>query len=268
MLSSMRRTHAAGLMMVGVCTAALQASTTKPSIIKPMFSRTFCAAAASASAADPSLAELRKEYSKQGIDVSEMTTDPLDTFKVWFQEARNAKCVEPNAMCLSTCKNNTPTARYVLLKAFDERGFVWYTNYESRKGEDLAENPQAAITFWWGDLERSVRIEGRVEKVSAEESDEYFNQRPRGAQIGAWTSNQSRDIASRDALAKQEKDIIARFRDTQGEKVTRPPHWGGYRLIPTRIEFWKGRESRLHDRMVYEREKDTDKWTMPRRLQP
>jgi len=225
--------------------------------------RAFCAAS-SKDAVD--LATLRKEYSKQGLNEEDLSDEPMETFETWIQEAINAKCIEPNAMCVSTCQENTPTARYVLLKAHDKRGFVWYTNYQSRKGDDLAANPAAAITFWWGDLERSVRIEGKVEKVSEQESDAYFNKRPRGAQIGAWTSDQSRPIGSREELAAQEQSIIDRFKSV--ETVTRPPHWGGYRLVPTRIEFWKGRESRLHDRLVYERMSAADEWTKPRRLQP
>jgi pyridoxamine 5'-phosphate oxidase len=225
--------------------------------------RAFCAASLK-DAVD--LATLRKEYSRQGLDEKEMGDDPMETFETWIQEAINAKCIEPNAMCVSTCKDNVPSARFVLLKAHDKRGFVWYTNYQSRKGDDIAANPAAAITFWWGDLERSVRIEGKVEKVSEQESDEYFNKRPRGAQIGAWTSNQSRPIISREDLAAQEQSIIDQFQGVA--TVTRPPHWGGYRLVPTRIEFWKGRESRLHDRLVYERERGADEWTKPKRLQP
>jgi len=226
--------------------------------------RALCASASLKDAVD--LATLRKEYSRQGLNEEDMSEEPMETFDAWIQEAINAKCIEPNAMCVSTCQDNTPTARYVLLKAHDKRGFVWFTNYQSRKGEDLAANPAAALTFWWGDLERSVRIEGKVEKVSEQESDDYFNKRPRGAQVGAWSSNQSRPIGSREELAAQEQAIISRFQDVQ--IVTRPPHWGGYRLVPTRIEFWKGRESRLHDRLVYERESGDDKWAKPRRLQP
>lgn len=224
--------------------------------------RSFCAATMK-DAID--IATLRKEYSKQGLNEEDVSDDPMETFDVWFKEACKSKVVEPNAMCLSTCKDNTPTARYVLLKGHDQRGFVWFTNYNSRKGGDLAANPKAAITFWWGDLERSIRIEGYVERVSAEESDEYFNKRPRGAQLGAWSSNQSQDISSREALSTQEENVIAQFKDVP--IVTRPPHWGGYRLVPSRIEFWKGRESRLHDRLVYERKTDGD-WAKPRRLQP
>lgn len=211
------------------------------------------------------VSDLRKEYSRQGIDVADMPLDPYDTFKVWFEEACDAKVIEPNAMCLSTCKDNVPTARYVLLKNHDERGYVWYTNYNSRKSGDLLENPRAALTFWWGDLERSIRIEGRVEKVSEEESTAYFQSRPRGSQIGAWTSNQSSEIGSREELAKQEEDVIARF--DKMEKIPKPPHWGGFRLVPSRIEFWKGRESRLHDRIIYERTEEGG-WAAPRRLQP
>lgn len=214
------------------------------------------------------IADLRKEYSRQGLEESDATVaqGPYAVFTSWLNDAVDAKVMEPNAMCLSTCSNNVPSARFVLLKAFDDRGFVWYTNYNSRKSCELIENPNASLTFWWGDIERSVRIEGVVEKVSASESDAYFNSRPRGSQIGAWTSNQSSEIENRDKLEEQEKKILQRFED--GEQVPRPPHWGGFRLIPRKIEFWKGRESRLHDRLVFQRQSvEDDKWIL-KRLQP
>jgi pyridoxamine 5'-phosphate oxidase len=214
-----------------------------------------------------SVADLRKEYSEKGIQDNDPAIEkgPIPFFKTWFDEACAANCLEPNAMCLSTCSNNIPTARVVLMKAYDDRGFVWYTNYNSRKSADIAANPHAALTFWWGDLERSVRIEGRVEKVSELESDEYFNSRPRGSQIGAWTSNQSNAIDSRSKLEEQERAILDKYSDTS-LSVPRPPHWGGFRLVPGRVEFWKGRKSRLHDRLAFERD-DSDQW-QPTRLQP
>ena len=225
-----------------------------------------CAASSSSSGnADP--ASLRVSYSKQGLDEGSLATDPHVMFRGWFEEACSAKVIEPNAMCLSTCADNKPSARYVLLKGHDERGFVWYTNYNSRKAAELTDNPYAALTFWWGDLERSVRIEGRVVRVSAEESDAYFQSRPRGSQLGAWTSNQSSDIQNRDALERQEREIIARF--DSAESIPRPPHWWGFRLEPSRIEFWKGRESRLHDRIVFERAEGAGEGGWERkRLQP
>lgn len=216
-----------------------------------------------------SVADFRKEYSRQPLDESDpnVVDGPFALFSVWLKDACEAKVIEPNAMCLSTCVDNKPTARFVLLKGFDEEGFVWYTNYQSRKGNQLLINPNAALTFWWGDLERSVRIEGIVEQVSEEESTAYFHSRPRGSQLGAWASNQSRVIANREALQEQEKKVI----DTYGamEVIPKPPHWGGYRLKPLRMEFWKGRESRIHDRLVFERAATTGNasWTMAR-LQP
>jgi pyridoxamine 5'-phosphate oxidase len=216
-----------------------------------------------------SIALFRKEYSQKGLDETDSTVSsgPIALFQQWLNDAIKSKTLEPNAMCLSTCVNNVPSARYVLLKEFNERGFVWYTNYNSRKSSELNHNPHAAITFWWGELERQVRIEGIVEKVSAEESNEYFNVRPRGSQIGAWSSNQSSTIESREALENQELNMIKKFE--QESTIPRPPHWGGWRLIPKRIEFWKGRQSRLHDRLVFERESYDPhaKWTM-KRLQP
>ncbi|RYH15224.1 pyridoxamine 5'-phosphate oxidase [archaeon] len=217
--------------------------------------------------AERPLADLRKEYSSRGL-VEEnvvISNGPFELFEAWLNDAVAARVIEPNAMCLSTCVDNKPSARFVLLKGFDERGFVWYTNYESRKGQELVDNPHAALTFWWGELERSVRIEGKVERVSSAESDEYFNSRPRGSQIGAWTSNQSRAIENRAILEEQERIVAERF-GKEGP-VPRPPHWGGFRLIPHRIEFWKGRASRLHDRLVFERSCLSSAWALER-LQP
>ena len=234
---------------------------------KALLSPTAMCASSSSTSSSPSVSDLRKEYSSKGIDADEMPEDPYIVFQEWFEEACSAKVLEPNAMCLSTCKENKPTARFVLLKGHDSRGYVWYTNYNSRKSQDLLENPQAALTFWWGDLERSIRIEGAVEKVSEEESTTYFSSRPRGSQIGAWTSNQSSEIESRAALQEQEEDIMTKFESL--ETIPKPPHWGGFRLIPLRVEFWKGRESRLHDRVLYERSEATSsKWSAPVRLQP
>mmetsp|Transcript_3468 Transcript_3468/g.5408 ORF Transcript_3468/g.5408 Transcript_3468/m.5408 type:complete len:296 (+) Transcript_3468:28-915(+) len=201
------------------------------------------------------VADLRKEYSNMGLHEGSLPLDPIELFTQWMDEAKQANVLEPNAMCLSTCASDVPTARVVLLKRFDTRGFVWYTNYGSRKANDLERNPKAAITFWWGDLERQVRIEGVVEKVSAEESDEYFHSRPVGSQIGAWSSTQSQKIASRDELDRQEqqaKTKLSAYTATD-QLIPRPLNWGGYRLVPHRIEFWKGRKSRMHDRIVYEK---------------
>lgn len=250
-----------------VCIAALSNYGTSYHQVRSLGRRsiTRCQAADSV---NKDVSALRKEYSRTGLDEASLAADPNAIFQLWFEEACAAKVIEPNAMCLSTCKDNKPSARYVLLKGHDERGFVWYTNYNSRKGGELLDNPHAALTFWWGDLERSVRIEGRVEKVSTEESDSYFHSRPKGSQIGAWTSNQSSRIDNREALEEQERAIIAKF-DAM-ETIPRPPHWGGFRVVPSRIEFWKGRESRLHDRIVFEREggdKGWGKWTRIR-LQP
>lgn len=219
------------------------------------------------------VSDMRKEYSRKGLreDDALVKEGPISLFRRWLDTAIQANVTEPNAMCLSTSYENKPSARIVLLKGYDERGFVWYTNYSSRKGRELNVNPHAAITFWWGPLERSVRIEGVVEKVSEEESDAYFSSRPRGSQIGAWSSNQSSTIASREALDEQERVIKDSFAD-DSQPVHRPPHWGGYRLKPNRIEFWKGRQSRMHDRLVFERasesvETESAAWSL-QRLQP
>lgn len=216
---------------------------------------------------DRSVSDLRKEYSAQGLNEAELPATPFSLFKMWFDEAVQSKVLEPNAMCLSTVdKNGRPSGRFVLLKGLDDRGFVFYTNYESRKAEDIAANPHASLTFWWGDLERSVRVEGRVEKVAQEESEAYYWSRPRGSQMGAWASNQSRPIGSRELLDTQMEGVKERFKD-ESAVIPKPPHWGGYRVVPERIEFWKGRQSRFHDRIEYRREGEAAEWTR-RRLQP
>jgi pyridoxamine 5'-phosphate oxidase len=218
------------------------------------------------------LARLRQEYSALTIDESQMDADPFVEFDGWLKEALKAKVHEPNAMCVATCNLNTgmPSARYMLLKGFDADGFVWFTNYQSRKGDDLATNPKAALCFWWPDLERSVRIEGMVAQVSQEESDDYFNKRPPQARLGAMASDQSRTIASHQALDSKFQALQEEFLEGNELKkeVKRPDNWGGYRLQPIRMEFWKGRASRVHDRVEYARPTtESLEWTK-QRLQP
>eukprot|EP00871_Galdieria_phlegrea_P003233 jgi/Galph1/3910/GphlegSOOS_G2511.1 len=207
------------------------------------------------------IAALREEYSSTGLDESSLTQDPRDLFQQWLQEAIAAQVKEPNAMCLATVDSRArPSNRYVLLKGLDKGGFVWYTNYTSRKGEQLRENPFAALTFWWGELERSVRVEGKVFQVSAEESDAYFQRRPVKSRVAAIISHQSKPINSRSELEHQFKQLSEYYGVTSDgtceKPIPRPETWGGYRLIPDAIEFWKGRRDRIHDRFRYTRQID------------
>ncbi|MGF6182451.1 pyridoxamine 5'-phosphate oxidase [Massilia sp. UYP32] len=209
------------------------------------------------------VADLRKDYGQASLDEADVLDDPIDQFTAWFEQALKAEVNEPNAMSLSTvAANGRPSSRIVLVKQFDARGFSWYTNYDSKKGSDLRENSVAALLFFWSELERQVRIEGRVERTAPEESDRYFRSRPLKSRLSAIASKQSAPIASR-AQLEQNYDVVAQG---AGEDPARPDNWGGYRLIPDRIEFWQGRRSRFHDRIVYERREDGG-WTR-QRLQP
>ncbi len=194
------------------------------------------------------IAQLRKSYERAELDATHSAPAPLQQFERWLQEALTAKLPEPTAMTLATVgPDGRPSTRVVLLKGCDERGLVWYTSYESRKAQELAANPQAALQFHWVELERVVRIEGRVEKTSAEESDAYYHTRPLDSRIGAWASPQSQVIPSRVLLVTEAARIGAKFL----LDPPRPPHWGGYRLVADQFEFWQGRRSRLHDRLRY-----------------
>jgi pyridoxamine 5'-phosphate oxidase len=194
------------------------------------------------------IAALRKSYEKDALDETASEASPLKQFERWFRQALDGQLPEPNAMTLATVgADGRPSTRIVLVKGFDERGLVWYTNYESRKGRELAAHPFAALQFHWVELERVVRIEGRVEKATAEESDAYFASRPLDSRLGAWASPQSEVIASRAVLVASAARYAARY----ALSPPRPPHWGGYRLVPDRWEFWQGRQSRLHDRLRY-----------------
>lgn len=207
------------------------------------------------------LASLRKNYALQSLSETDVAPDPMIQFDRWFRETLDAKLPEPNAMTVATVGlNGRPSARTVLLKIADARGFVFFTNYESQKGNELAENPQAALLFTWLELERQIRIEGRTEKVDPSESESYFQIRPKASQIGAWASPQSRIIPSRETLEAKQQELQLQY--ANAEVLPLPPFWGGYRVIPDRIEFWQGRRSRLHDRILYTLEGET--WKIER----
>ncbi|WP_027865483.1 pyridoxamine 5'-phosphate oxidase [Massilia alkalitolerans] len=230
---------------------------------KAMQARRGIGVASPAPAIGQAVADLRKDYGQASLNENEVMDDPMLQFTQWFEQALKAEVNEPNAMSVATvAANGRPSSRIVLVKQFDERGFTWYTNYDSRKGQELEDNQYAALLFFWSELERQVRIEGRVERTSNEESDRYFRSRPLKSRLSAIASRQSAPIGSRAEL-EQNYDAVAR---QAGDDPARPGNWGGFRLVPERLEFWQGRRSRFHDRIVYERQEDGS-WTRLR-LQP
>ena len=208
------------------------------------------------------LASLRREYETQGLDRADLHHDPIEQFATWFSTAVNSELPDANAISLATATpDGRPSARIVLLKGFDQRGFVFFTNYKSGKGQELEANPQAAFVVYWVQLERQIRGAGRVEKTSRAESETYFAGRPRGSKLGAWVSHQSEVIDARRILDARLAEMTERF--ARQDDIALPPHWGGYRIVPETIEFWQGRANRLHDRFRYTRQQD-DSWTIER----
>lgn len=209
---------------------------------------------------DSEIAAMRQDYTIGELLESNAPSEPWELFSSWFEIARNTKILEPNAMILSTVmQDGQPTSRVVLLKDFDQNGLVFFTNYLSQKGEQLAHNPRASILFWWEPLQRQIRVEGEVVKIDEEDSDAYFQSRPYGSRLGAWISEQSQTIVDRIALEKRQIEFEKKFEDGN---VPRPDHWGGYRLAPNKFEFWQGRSNRLHDRLLYQMKQDS--WTRVR----
>ncbi len=214
---------------------------------------------------NPQLAHLRKNYTLAGLNEQQAGNNPLILFSLWFEQSLEAQLPEPNAMILATsAKNGKVSARTVLLKELDETGFVFFTNYSSRKGLEMEENHHVALVFLWLELERQIRIEGVCEKILPEASDAYFAQRPRESQLGAWASDQSKEIASKDILNDRFKELEALY---HGKSIPRPANWGGYRVVPEMMEFWQGRPGRMHDRIVFHRPNPESLWSI-KRLQP
>jgi len=213
----------------------------------------------------PSLASMRKVYKLKSLKEEDVMAHPIGQFEIWWKEAIEQQIDEPNAMTLATCTSSgRPSARIVLLKGVDKRGFIFYTNYESRKAKEIEENSYVALLFFWKPLERQIRIEGRIKKISASESDEYFSIRPRESQLGAWSSPQSSVIKDAKYLQQNLLKYVEKFKD---KEVTRPDYWGGYLVEPDAVEFWQGRPGRLHDRLKYTRADNNNNW-MIQRLAP
>lgn len=207
-----------------------------------------------------SISDIRKEYMRESLSEGDVELNPFMQFTRWWREALGAEILEVNAMTLATANAaGKPSARIVLLKGYDDKGFVFFTNYQSRKGQEITQNDQATLLFFWKELERQVRIEGRIEKISDQENDEYFHSRPEGSRIGAWSSPQSKVIKDRTVIEENVRNYTEKF---SGGSIPRPEHWGGYRVIPELIEFWQGRPSRLHDRILYT--SDQENWIIQR----